>query len=169
MVVADVVRAVTQALLAVLLIAGDPPLGVLMAAAAVVGAGTAFSGPAITALLTDITPPEHLQQANALRGVAESLGGGLGPGIGGLVVATAGAGWAVGADALTYVVSAVCLAGLHIVDRDEQAHEQRAASSGFLPRRLTARGSAATVYGQWRSTRRTVGSSRRWTPTRSGR
>jgi MFS family permease len=92
MVVADVVRAISQTVLAVLLITGDPPLGVLMAAAAVVGAGIAFEGPALTALLTEITPSHQLQQANALRGVAESLGRGLGPGLGGIVVAGAGAG-----------------------------------------------------------------------------
>ena len=133
MVVADVVRACTQALLAVLLITGEPSLGVLMAAAAVIGAGTAFAGPAITALLTEITPADDLQQANALRGIAESLGGGLGPGIGGLVIATAGAGWAVGVDALTYAVSAACLASLHIVgERQEQAPRPAADPGGFL-------------------------------------
>jgi predicted MFS family arabinose efflux permease len=114
MVVADVVRAVTQTVLAVLLITGDPPLGVLMAAAAVLGAGTAFEGPALSPLLTEITPTDQLQQANALRGVAESLGRGLGPALGGLIVAGAGAGWAVAADALTYAVSAWCLAGLRL-------------------------------------------------------
>jgi len=133
MVVADVVRACTQALLAVLLITGEPSLGVLMTAAAVIGAGTAFAGPAITALLTEITPADDLQQANALRGIAESLGGGLGPGIGGLVIATAGAGWAVGVDALTYAVSAACLASLHIVgERREQAPRPAADPGGFL-------------------------------------
>jgi hypothetical protein len=115
MVVADVVRACSQMLLAVLLITGEPPIGVLMAAAAVVGAGAAFEGPAITALMPEITPADQLQQANALRGIAESLGRGLGPAVGGVVVAAAGAGWAVGVDALTYAVSAWCLAGLHIV------------------------------------------------------
>jgi len=133
MVVADVVRACTQALLAVLLLTGEPSLGVLMAAAAVVGAGTAFDGPAITALLTEITPSHQLQQANALRGIAESLGRGLGPAIGGLVVAAAGAGWAVGADALTYAVSAACLAGLHIVDqRGQESTGEGATSASFL-------------------------------------
>ncbi|HEV7758293.1 MAG TPA: MFS transporter [Acidimicrobiales bacterium] len=123
MVVADVVRACTQALLAVLLITGEPPLGVLMAAAAVLGAGQAFEGPALTALMPEITPAHQLQQANALRGIAESLGRGLGPAIGGVVVAVAGAGWAVGLDAVTYAVSALCLAGLHI------AHEPRGSAS----------------------------------------
>jgi MFS family permease len=128
MVVADVVRACTQALLAVLLITGEPPLGVLMAAAAVLGAGQAFEGPALTALMPEITPAHQLQQANALRGIAESAGRGLGPAIGGVVVAVAGAGWAVGLDAVTYAVSALCLAGLHI------SHEPRGSghSASFL-------------------------------------
>jgi MFS family permease len=127
MVVADVVRACTQGLLAVLLITGEPSLGVLMAAAAVVGAGQAFEGPALSALMTEIAPVHQLQPANALRGLAESAGRGLGPAIGGIVVATAGAGWAVGLDALTYVASAWCLAGLRITHqpRTEQ-------SSGFV-------------------------------------
>jgi hypothetical protein len=59
--------------------------------------------------------------------LAESAGRGLGPAIGGLVVATAGAGWAVGLDAVTYAASAWCLAGLTIT------HEPRAeATAGFL-------------------------------------
>ncbi len=127
MVVADLVRAVTQGVLAVLLITGEPPLGVLMAAAAVIGAGQAFEGPALGALITEIAPPHQLQPANALRGLAESAGRGLGPAIGGLVVAAAGAGWAVGLDAVTYAASAWCLAGLKIT------HEPRAeATAGFV-------------------------------------
>jgi MFS family permease len=132
MVVADVVRACTQALLAVLLITGSPSLGVLMAAAAVVGAGQAFEGPALTALLTEISPSQQLQQANALRGIAESLGRGLGPAIGGIVVASAGAGWAVGADALTYAVSAWCLSGLRIPSARRVTSEAGAEPASFF-------------------------------------
>jgi MFS family permease len=132
MVVADVVRACTQALLAVLLITGEPPLGVLMAAAAVLGAGQAFEGPALTALMPEITPAHHLQQANALRGIAESVGRGLGPAVGGVVVAVAGAGWAVGLDAVTYAVSALCLAGLRIAHEPRGSDSDSADGASFL-------------------------------------
>jgi MFS family permease len=117
MVVADVVRACTQALLALLLITGEPPMAVLMAAAAVLGAGQAFEGPALTPLLSEIVPTDQLHQTNALRAVAQSLGEGLGPAAGGLIVAAAGAGWAVAVDAGTYAFSAWCLAGLAIPHR----------------------------------------------------
>jgi MFS family permease len=114
MVVADVVRACTQAVLALLLITGNPPLAVLMVAAAVLGAGQAFEGPALTPLLSEIVPADELHQTNALRSVAHSLGEGLGPAVGGVIVAAAGAGWAVAVDAGTYAFSAWCLSGLAI-------------------------------------------------------
>jgi hypothetical protein len=46
--------------------------------------------------------PESLQQANALRGLSQSTGVIAGPAIAGVLVATAGPGWALAADAATF-------------------------------------------------------------------
>jgi len=49
-----------------------------------------------------------------LNSMAEWSGRLLGPALAGVIVATVGPGWAVGADAATYLVSALCLAGLRV-------------------------------------------------------
>jgi hypothetical protein len=58
--------------------------------------------------------------------VAGAIGEALGPAIGGLLVATVGAGWAVGIDGVTYAFSAWCIAGLAMT------HDAREHSPGFF-------------------------------------
>lgn len=126
MLAADVLRFVSEAVLAVLLITGSPPLWSLMVLAGILGAGQAFFNPALAGLMPEIVAPENLQRANALRGVASSTGQILGPSLAGALVATAGAGWAIGVDSLTYAVSAYCMLRVAI-PRRRTSH-----SSGML-------------------------------------
>jgi predicted MFS family arabinose efflux permease len=114
MLAADVVRCLSELLLAALVIAGSPQLWVFMVLAGVIGAGQAFFNPALTGLLPLIASPERLQQANALKGVASSTGQILGPAAAGLIVAAGGAGWAIAIDGATYAISALCLSRLRI-------------------------------------------------------
>jgi Transmembrane secretion effector len=114
---ADLARFVSEGVLAVLLITGSPPLWAFVVLAGVLGAGQAFFSPAMTGLIPAIVPRDRLQHANALRGVATSMGQILGPILAGVIVATAGAGWAVAVDSATYAVSAACLANLKIAPR----------------------------------------------------
>lgn len=109
MITSDVLRAAAESLLAALLLVGRPSLITMAALSFVVGLGNAFFNPSMSGLITDITTPGNFQQANALRGIASSTGRLFGPMIGGVVVATAGAGTAIAIDAATYVVSAICL------------------------------------------------------------
>lgn len=118
MIAADVLRCVSEATLAVLVLAESPPLWVFMALAAVIGAGQAFFNPALTGLVPLIASPARLQQANALRSAATSAGQIIGPASAGLLVAAGGAGWAIAVDAATYAVSALCLLRLRIPPRD---------------------------------------------------
>ena len=111
---ADVVRCVSELLLAALVITGSPPLWVFMVLAGVIGAGQAFFNPALTGLLPLVASTEHLQQANALKGVASSTGQVVGPAAAGLIVAAGGAGWAIAIDGATYAISALCLTRLHL-------------------------------------------------------
>jgi MFS family permease len=124
MVGADLARLASQGLLAVLLIAGAPPLWLVALLAAVTGAATGFFNPASTGLLPALVAPALLQQANGLRATAMSAGEILGPVIAGVLVATAGPGWALGIDAVTFAVSAAFLARLQL-----PARAARAASS----------------------------------------
>ena len=85
--------------------------------AGVTGAATGFFGPASTGLLPEVVLAEQLQPANGLRASAVSTGEILGPLLGGLLVTAAGAGWAIAIDAVTFAVSAACLAMLRIPAR----------------------------------------------------
>jgi MFS family permease len=114
MVGADALRAVAQTALAVWLLTGDPPIWGFLLLEALVGTGTAFFTPALTGLVPQLVPDPNLHQANALNGMAEWTGTLVGPAIAGIVVAVAGAGWAVAADAMSYAVSALCLAAMGV-------------------------------------------------------
>lgn len=117
MVVADLVRVVSQGTMAVLLIAGVAEVWMLALLAGVAGVATGFFSPASTGLLPEIVLTEQLQPANALSASAVSTGEILGPVVAGVLVAAAGAGWAIAIDAVTFAVSALCLAMLRVPTR----------------------------------------------------
>ena len=90
---------------------------------ALVGSGTAFFMPGLTGLIPQIVSPERLRQANALNGLSFSIGGIIGPSVAGVIVATTSPGWAILADALSYVLSVASLAALHMGPAREVAPE----------------------------------------------
>ena len=114
MLAADSVRMLSHGAMAALLIAGTAQVWSLALLAAVNGAGTAFFAPASTALLPMLVRPERLQEANALRGLAQSAGMVAGPALAGVLVASAGAGVALAVDAGTFAVSAAFLLALRV-------------------------------------------------------
>src|SRR4051812_29075525 len=114
MIAADVVRLVSQGAIAALLIAGEAHVWQLAALSAVTGGATAFFNPASTGLMPAVGSPGRLQQANALRGLAMAGGQIAGPAFAGLLVAGAGAGWALAVDAATFGVSVAFLAFLRV-------------------------------------------------------
>jgi MFS family permease len=117
MVAADLARLASQGLLGVLLIAGDPPVWSLAVLSGLTGMATGFFNPASTGLLPVVVAPEQLQQANGLRTAAMSGGEILGPALAGVLVASAGPGWALAIDGATFGVSAAFLARLRIAPR----------------------------------------------------
>jgi MFS family permease len=121
MVTADLVRVVSQGMMAALLISGVAEIWMLALLAGVTGAATGFFSPASTGLLPEVVLAEQLQPANAMRGSAAATGEILGPLLGGILVATVGAGWAMGVDAATFAVSAACLTALRLPPREEVA------------------------------------------------
>lgn len=125
---ADLLRCGAQAGLAFWLLTGHPPLWGFVVLEFTVGIGTAFFTPAMTGLIPQVTTPDTLHQANALNGAAQWGGTLFGPAIAGILVATVGSGWAVAADALTYGVSASCLALLRVgwVGAGEEGQESLA-------------------------------------------
>ncbi len=119
MVAADLVRVASQGTMAALLLGGVAQVWTLALLAGVGGAASGFFGPASLGLIPEVVPPEELQPANALRSSGSSAGEILGPLFAGLLVAGAGAGWAIAADAVTFAVSAVCLLMLRLPRRVE--------------------------------------------------
>jgi MFS family permease len=111
---ADVLRCGAQSGLAYWLLTGRPPLWGFLVLEFTVGIGTAFFTPAMTGLIPQVSTPDTLHQANALNGAAQWGGTLIGPAIAGVLVATVGSGWAVAADAISYAISAACLAGLRV-------------------------------------------------------
>jgi predicted MFS family arabinose efflux permease len=120
MIVADLVRFVSQALLGVLLVSGHAELWQVAALQAVLGAASGFFNPASTGLLPTLVSAERLQDANALRGIALAAGGIAGPVVAGLLVALVGSGQALLADAATYAISAALLTRVHVDERAAQ-------------------------------------------------
>jgi MFS family permease len=117
MVAADLVSTVSQGTTAVLLIGGWAEVWQLAALAAVGGAADAFHTPAWAGLLPETVPPAMLQRANALRHLESNAGRVAGPLLAGVIIAVAGAGWAIAADALSFLLAAVILAGIDVPAR----------------------------------------------------
>ncbi len=67
--------------------------------ATVVGAADSFFGPALTGLIPQTVSRDRLQEANALIGLSRSGSSIVGPAAAGVIVALAGAGWVLAADA----------------------------------------------------------------------
>jgi len=111
---ADILRASAQAALAAWILFANAPFWGFLLLSALVGSGTAFFMPALTGLIPQIVSGERLTQANALNGLTFSIGGIIGPAVAGVIVATASPGWAILADALSYVLSVCSLAALRL-------------------------------------------------------
>lgn len=107
---ADLIRGATQLLIGIELLAGDIRLAQIAVAAAVGGAASAFGLPATTPLVAGTVDGDGLQAANSLMGVSASTTRLAGPAIAGLMIFTAGAGWAFVLDAATFAISAGTLA-----------------------------------------------------------
>jgi hypothetical protein len=114
----DAVQAVALGALAVLAAADRLALWHLVAAGAVAGAASGFFLPASTALLPDLLPRDLLVAANSLNTVSRLTAARLaGPALGGVLVASVGAGAAFAVDAATFGVSAVALSLVRGVGR----------------------------------------------------
>jgi MFS family permease len=120
MLTADIVRGLSLAALAWLSIGHALEVWHMVVFAAVYGAASAFFMPAFEALVPQLVPEDHLTEANALdQFVRPAMLWLLGPALGGVLVGTAGAGWAFALDAATFGVSAICLFRLTRIPREE--------------------------------------------------
>ena len=112
MLVADVARTALQLTAAALLVAGVAEVWQLALLQVGMGVSEAFFGPSYTGLVPEVVSSPRLQEANALHGLVSSGSITLGATLAGLLVAAIGPGWAMGVDALSYLVSAAFLGRL---------------------------------------------------------
>jgi predicted MFS family arabinose efflux permease len=110
MVASHAVRFVSQGVLGFLLVSGHARIWQLIVLQLVHGAATGVFRPAASGLTPQLVPAEQLQAANGLMYLTLSIGGIGGPAVGGALVATAGAGWALVGDSITFAIAAVLLA-----------------------------------------------------------
>lgn len=119
MIAADVVRLVSQAAVAVLLIMGDATVWELVVAQLIHGIATGCFLPAADAIVPEAVGEDAVQATNGSKGTAWSIAAITGPVLGGTVAAALGPGWAMAADAATFAVSASLLTGVPLVRRQQ--------------------------------------------------
>lgn len=121
MMLSDASRALGVAALAAVVFAGPASAALLIPIAALLGAGEGMFLPASSAIVPGLLDESQLEAGNALIMGSTQLAVLLGPLVGGLVVATAGPGWAFAADAATFVVSAATLSRIRVARRPRAA------------------------------------------------
>ena len=129
MIVSDVIRACAVIVLGLLAVTGRIELWHLVVLVAAYGAGDALFPGAFSALVPQLVPAEQLVQANSVDQLVRPLMLlMIGPAVGGLVVAAAGAGTAFLLDAGTFAASTCALALM----RSRPARQAGPAAAGML-------------------------------------
>jgi predicted MFS family arabinose efflux permease len=119
MLVADVVRAALVAGIAAIVFSDGPIALVFVLSAIGPVCSTAFH-PAEASLLPALAEtPEELTAANVSTATIDSVGSFVGPALGGVVLASAGVGWALVATVVTFLWSALLVAGVRPARREE--------------------------------------------------
>lgn len=113
MIAADLIRLGGQATVGVLLLTHSATLFEIAASQVLIGAATSFFWPASSGLLQAVSG-DYAQEANALKVIASSGSGLIGPAIGGALVVGIGASWALVIDGASYLLSALLLARVSV-------------------------------------------------------
>jgi predicted MFS family arabinose efflux permease len=114
MVGSNLLSGLAQGGIAVLLLTHHAQLWQLIVLQVFRGIAMAFFFPAVQGLIPETVSPSLLQQANALLGMTKNGANIFGAALGGVLVATAGPGWALGFDGATYLISAAILAAMRL-------------------------------------------------------
>jgi MFS family permease len=130
MVGSNLVAGAAQAVAAILLISGRAEIWELGLIAVARAIASSFFYPAQAGIVPQTVPVDELQPANALLRLALNATNIAGAALGGLIVAAAGPGWAIGVDAASYAAAAAILLPMHVrpPGRDESegfVHELR--------------------------------------------
>ena len=99
-------------------------LFVVLGLAFLLGATTAFSTPAMQAIIPALVPREDLGAAVAMNSVTFNLARAVGPVVGALVVARLGIPWAIGLNSLSYVTLAAAVLLIRVAQSREKPNKQ---------------------------------------------
>ncbi|MBU2075708.1 MAG: MFS transporter [Actinobacteria bacterium] len=105
----NIASAVSQGIIAALVITGTAELWSLVVLSLVHGIVSGVGFPAMASMLPSVVAKEHLQPANALVSLARSGIVIIGPTVAALLIVTVGPGWALAVDATTWLVSGLLL------------------------------------------------------------
>lgn len=103
----NLASAATMGAMAVTLITGHYDLVVVASLSLANGAVSAFTSPALRGIVPELVDRQDLQRANALLASTRNAVRILAPTLASILVATAGGGWALAVDALTYGLAAL--------------------------------------------------------------
>lgn len=112
--VSHCVTALTQGLVAYLIITGQATVTSVLVIECINGAVSAFTMPAMQGIVPQLVPNRLLQQANALMSFTQHGTMMIGPAVAGVVAAGPGAGWALAVDAVAYGLAVLALARVAI-------------------------------------------------------
>ncbi len=109
---AESLAMVAQLSIATLLLTETATLPLLFLLMLLNGIAMAFNAPASAGLIVQLVPREELQPVNALLGIARNGAFAIGATLGGVLVATVGAGWTLAIDGASFGISALLIATL---------------------------------------------------------
>nr|WP_296070531.1 MFS transporter [uncultured Actinoplanes sp.] len=121
MVGASIAAAVTQGLVATLVLTHTATIPLLIGLSAVNGMVSALALPASASILPATVPAEMRQQANAVNRLSLNAAAIVGAPVAGAVVAVIGPGAGIAVDAVTFAVSGLCFLPLRAVARPRAA------------------------------------------------
>ncbi|WP_405533148.1 MFS transporter [Streptomyces avidinii] len=114
MVLGNLVPAVTQGCVALLVVSGAATTGRIALFAALAGCASALTQPAMNSVLPQLVDPGELQQANALMRLPSNLIRILAPAVGGALVVLVGPELTLGWDAASFAVAALLCSRLGV-------------------------------------------------------
>lgn len=142
----DIIGSAVVGLMGILFITHNASVLLLCITGFVYGTLNALWYPAFSGMMPEIVEEEHLQAANSLMGFAANVGFTLGTASAGIIVATVGAGWAILANGLSFLIAGLCVWQLRMPgegiraaqtssdDRESVIHQLREGWHGFSSR-----------------------------------
>lgn len=118
--------ALTVGVIAASLIGGWATIPLLAGVGALNGCLAALSQPSSRAMTPLTVPRADLPSAVAVRALLQTSAGTVGYAVGGVLVAVVGSGWAIGVDAATYAVAALCFSRMRVEQAAPQGERRSA-------------------------------------------